>query len=261
MTDPVWRPDCPACHLGELLERSGRYRWQCPNCGAEMNDHRNPHLEYPDTTVLLPTLNEAETVAGVIAELHGEGLHDVVVIDGGSTDGTRELAAEAGARVEVQSGEGKGQAVREAMARYVDAERVVMLDADGTYDVGGVRNLLARLDDGADHVVAKRLPAPGEKPWPAHRLVGNLAIELVFELRHGLRADVLSGARAWTTDAWHAMDCTADGWGVETEMTRAAAEREDVEVATTTVRYYERPDGSESKLTPLRAGVEILSEL
>ncbi|UPV73188.1 glycosyltransferase family 2 protein [Halorussus limi] len=215
-----------------------------------------------DTTALLPTLNEAVTVADVVDGLRDEGFDDVLVMDGGSTDGTPQLARDAGAHVEVQTGAGKGQAVREAMRDHIDAEYVVMLDADGTYDPADAHRLLNPLRAGeANHAIGERLDASNASAWPPHRYLGNLAFEAMFEFRRGERWDILSGYRAWTQDAWDAMGVDADGWGIETALAREALETSGVETAVVPVSYAPRPDGSESKLSPLVAVPEILSEM
>jgi len=214
-----------------------------------------------DVTVFVPALNEAATVADVVDGLRGEGFDDVLVMDGGSNDGTRELARDAGARVEVQTHSGKGQAVREAMRDHIDAEYVVMLDADGTCDPADAHRLLDCLRDEVDHVVGDRTADPEPGAWPLHRRAGNWAIDRAFALRRKSVGDVLSGYRAWTQDAWDAMDVDADGWGVETALAREALQAEEVETAVVPVSYSPRPDGSESKLSPLVAVPEILAEM
>ncbi|ERH13011.1 MAG: glycosyltransferases involved in cell wall biogenesis, partial [halophilic archaeon J07HB67] len=75
-------------------------------------------MDREEVCVLLPTYQEAETVGRVVTEFREAGFDDVLVIDGGSTDDTRTIAREAGARVAVQSGDGKGQAIREAVADH-----------------------------------------------------------------------------------------------------------------------------------------------
>ena len=85
-----------------------------------------------DVCVLLPTLEEAETVGGVVDGFLAAGFEHVLVVDGHSTDGTREVARDHGARVVTQTGSGKGQAVREGI-EHIEQEYVLMADGDGTY--------------------------------------------------------------------------------------------------------------------------------
>ena len=68
-----------------------------------------------EVCVLVPTYDEAETIGEVVDRFREQGYGNVLVVDGGSTDGTRAVAEDHGARVMVQSGSGKGQAVREAL--------------------------------------------------------------------------------------------------------------------------------------------------
>jgi dolichol-phosphate mannosyltransferase len=67
-----------------------------------------------DVCILIPTLNEAETIGEIIADFKREGFDNIFVIDGNSTDSTRDIAERAGVKVEIQRGKGKGTAVRQA---------------------------------------------------------------------------------------------------------------------------------------------------
>ena len=130
-------------------------------------------------SVVMPCLNEAETVARCVTEalaalesapLDGE----VIVADNGSTDGSRELAERAGARVVSVAARGYGAALAggfaSARGRYV-----VMGDADLSYDFRAVPDFVKALDAGADLVMGSRFRGgieSGAMP-PLHRWLGN----------------------------------------------------------------------------------------
>ncbi len=213
-----------------------------------------PPLDPDDVCVLIPTLNEAETVAEVVEGFRGEGFDEVLVMDGGSTDGTREIARENGARVEVQSGSGKGQAFREALG-LIDRPYVLMVDGDGTYLPEDVHDVLQPLADGFDHVVGDRLG--NRDAFTRLNYVGNHIFNAEFHLAHGhdLR-DILSGYRAFRLEAARRMRLEADGFGIETEMS-AEAVRLRQRIAVVPVGYRERPRGSEENLHPLFDGARI----
>ncbi|HEY9246900.1 MAG TPA: glycosyltransferase, partial [Candidatus Methanoperedens sp.] len=67
-----------------------------------------------EVCILIPTLNEGKTIGGLIREFMSMGYHNIIVIDGRSTDNTIRTAEEEGAKVVIQSGSGKGQAVKQA---------------------------------------------------------------------------------------------------------------------------------------------------
>ncbi|MFB6137280.1 MAG: S-layer glycoprotein N-glycosyltransferase AglJ [Halobacteriaceae archaeon] len=217
-----------------------------------------------DVCVLLPTYNEATTIGDVVDGFHEQGFTDVVVVDGHSTDDTRDIAAAHGAEVFEQSGSGrgagKGQAVREALDRVVDDhEYVVLADGDGTYDPADAPALLEPLREGrAEHVVGNRFS--DLRPGAMTRLnrLGNAAINRLFRLAYGERyGDILSGYRAFTTDSARRMQLHADGFGIETEMAAECA-RGNVPTAVVGITYRPRPDGSATSLRPFRDGGRIL---
>ncbi|MFW6316905.1 MAG: S-layer glycoprotein N-glycosyltransferase AglJ [Halorubrum sp.] len=218
--------------------------------------------DYDDVCVLLPTMDEVETVARVVEAFRDVGIGNVLVIDGGSSDGTRAAAREAGARVVVQSGHGKGQAVREAVRDHVEAPYVVMADADATYDAADVDAMLEPLLDGeADHVIGNRFA--DMRPGAMTRLnrIGNRIINLAFRAIHGEGyRDILSGYRAFTRESFRRLHLTADGFGIETEMAVECV-KNDVPVAVVPITYRERPGGSATNLHPIRDGGVIFLEL
>ncbi|MFD1571331.1 S-layer glycoprotein N-glycosyltransferase AglJ [Halorubrum laminariae] len=218
--------------------------------------------DFDDVCVLLPTMDEVETVARVVEDFREAGLDEILVIDGGSTDGTRAAASESGARVVEQSGRGKGQAVREAVRDHVDAPYVVMADADATYDAADVDAMLEPLLAGeADHVIGNRFA--DMRPGAMTRLnrIGNRLINAAFRAIHGERyRDILSGYRAFTRESFLRLHLTADGFGIETEMAVECVKNRD-RVAVVPITYRERPGGSATNLHPIRDGGVIIIEL
>ena len=91
--------------------------------------------------VVIPTLNEAATIAAVVRDCLPFGAV-VLVIDGGSTDGTADIARVAGARVEVFEPRGKGRALQRAL-ELVEAPVTVFIDADGSHAARDIPRLAA----------------------------------------------------------------------------------------------------------------------
>ncbi|MFB6192541.1 MAG: S-layer glycoprotein N-glycosyltransferase AglJ [Haloarculaceae archaeon] len=207
--------------------------------------------------VLLPTLDEAATIGDVVDGFREQGYENVLVMDGGSTDGTREAAEAHGARVREQSGSGKGQAVREAL-RYVDAPYVLMADGDGTYDPDDADRLVEPLIEGrAEHVIGDRFA--DMRPGAMSRLnrVGNRLVNAAFAWVHGRDlGDILSGYRAFTRESVEGYDLSADGFGIETELAVACVKR-GTPTEVVPVTYRPRPAGSETNLRPFRDGARI----
>ncbi|AFK19286.1 S-layer glycoprotein N-glycosyltransferase AglJ [Haloferax mediterranei ATCC 33500] len=218
-------------------------------------------MDYADVCVLVPTYNEAETIAEVVADYRDEGFGNVLVVDGDSTDRTRELAEEAGARVVVQSGDGKGQAVREAVEKHVETKYVLMLDGDGTYEPTDAPKMLEPLGEGYEHVIGDRFADMRSGAMTTLNRIGNQIINRAFALIHGQDfGDILSGYRAFTRESFLQMTLTSDGFGIETEMAVECAKR-GIETTVVPTTYYPRPDGSDTNLHPIRDGGIIFLEL
>ena len=206
-------------------------------------------------TVLIPTLDEAPTIQGLVREFSALGYTRVLVVDGGSTDGTAALAQEAGAEVLVQHGRGKGNAVIEAF-RAVETPYVLMLDGDGTYAPADADRMLAPLAQGVDQVIGDRLEHAGKGSISRLNLVGNYLLNRLFRLAHGrYLADILSGYRAFTKASVDQMNLAEQGFGIETELA-AEAVRNGHAVGVVSISY-DRRAGTATKLNPLRDGYRI----
>lgn len=214
-----------------------------------------------DVCVVIPTLDEAATIGEVIEGLRERGLTEVLVIDGGSTDGTREIAAEHDARVEVQTGTGKGMAVRQAL-ELIDSEYVLLIDGDGTYDPADAPRLLEPLlDDEADHVIGNRFADLQEGSMSTVNRIGNRLINRAFRFIHGQDfRDILSGYRAFSRESVEQFRLTSTGFGIETEFAVECA-KQNIQTTAVPVTYRPRPHGSETNLRPVRDGAVIFLTL
>lgn len=211
--------------------------------------------------VLIPTLNEAEAIGEVIEELQAVGFDRILVVDGGSTDGTQSIAVDAGAEVMVQSGSGKGQAVVEGV-EAIDRPYVLMLDGDGTYRADDAHAVLEPVVTGeADHAIGNRFA--NMEPGAMTRLnrFGNRQINRLFRLIHRRElTDILSGYRAFTTASFESLSLSATGFGIEAEMTGECA-RHGHTLAEVPITYERRASETETKLRPVRDGAVILTTL
>jgi len=215
----------------------------------------------PEVSIILPCLNEAETVAACVSDAlswlqESNTPGEVVVVDNGSSDGSAELAAAAGARVITEPRRGKGHAVRRGI-EGTSGEYIVLADADGTYDLRHLEPLVEPLRNGYDMVIGNRLRGamePGSMPR-VHRYLGNPLFSVAISLIAGQRfGDCLSGLRAFRREPWFVMAPQAAGFELESEMCLRAG-RHRLRVAEVPVAYATRQ--ARSKLRGLTHGWAI----
>ncbi len=178
-----------------------------------------------ELTVVMPCLNEAETVATcvrkAVAFIADNGIDgEVVVADNGSTDGSRELAADAGARVVPIPERGYGNAL---MGGIVAArgEYVIMGDADDSYDFTNLMPFVTELRKGYDLVMGNRFKggiAPGAMP-PLHKYLGNPVLSFIGRLFFpSAIGDFHCGLRGFRRDSAIALGLQATGMEFASEM-------------------------------------------
>jgi len=212
-----------------------------------------------EVTVLIPTLNEAPTVGGVIKDFQKLGFRRILVMDGRSTDKTVEIARSTGVTVKTQTGKGKGNAIIEAM-ELVETPYAILVDGDGTYTAKDADKMLRPLYLGFDHVIGDRLGSPDKGAFGYLNYKGNQLINVLFKIAHGRELhDILSGYRAFTMDSIRQMNLRERGFEIETEITVEAV-RNNQRIMVVPVQYRKRM-GTRTKLDPLYDGAKIITTL
>ncbi len=178
-----------------------------------------------ELTILMPCLNEAETLAVCIEKARGflerTGIAgEVVVSDNGSTDGSQEIALSHGARVVHAPERGYGAALSAGIAA-ARGRYVIMGDADDSYDFGKLDAFVAELRKGADLVMGNRFAggiAPGAMPWH-HRYIGNPVLSWVGRLFFGAPIrDFHCGLRGFSKAAIEGLSLRTTGMEFASEM-------------------------------------------
>lgn len=217
--------------------------------------HRTKKLDPSEVTILIPTKNEEDGIGWVIDEFKKLGYNNILVIDGHSTDRTREIAEAKGAKVVLQSGRGKGQAVAEAF-KMIDTPVVVIIDGDGTYDPKDVEKMLQPIERGmADHVIGNRLINFEKGAFTRLNLIGNKIFNWFFRFIYGVEVhDLLTGYRALTRELYKSVELEKHGFEIETELTVETIAK-GFRLAEVPINYYKRK--GKANLHPIKDGWRI----
>lgn len=217
----------------------------------------------PCVAVIIPTFNEAESVGAVVAALPRAIIDRVIVVDGGSSDSTRERAQAAGAEV-IAVGRGYGRACLAGAQAADGAEILVYMDGDGADDPAAITRLVAPIASGTcDFAIASRargLREPGSMSW--HQLVAGRVIGALIGLFYGARYTDMCALRAIRRDTLFTLGMRemTYGWNLEMQMRVARAHLRVVEVPVD----YRCRIGGQSKVAgslsgSLNAGARILA--
>ncbi len=214
--------------------------------------------------ILLPALDEAETIGRVISKIPKKELTnlgykvDIVVVDGHSKDMTCEIASSMGARLLKQKGIGKGNALQTAFEDF-DGRYLFMLDADDTYNPGEILRMLPPLEKGeADVIMGSRLNGSISKGAMSRlNFIGNVALtrtaNVLFPNGHKV-SDVCTGMWGFTDEVIHALDLESPSFDVEAEM-YAKCVKSGFTVSEVNITYGKRTNAN--KLSSLKDGAKI----
>ncbi|MGE5207823.1 MAG: glycosyltransferase family 2 protein [Alphaproteobacteria bacterium] len=208
--------------------------------------------------VVIPALNEEEPIAGVVRECISTGvLHEVIVVDNGSSDRTADRAREAGARV-VTAPRGYGRACAAGVrALSPECEIVVFLDGDGSDVPAFIRQLVDPIVRGThDFVIGSRTRGqrqPGSMNF--QQIVSGRAAGLILRLLYGVRYTDMCPFRAVRRDALEKLEMCEEtyGWNLEMQMKAARAGLRILEIPVN----HRRRAGGESKVSGTLRGTFV----
>ena len=213
--------------------------------------------------VLVPCYNESKTVAKVVSDFKRVLPEATVyVYDNNSTDGTDEIARQAGAVVRYEYRQGKGNVVR-SMFRDIDAECYIMADGDDTYPAEFAAELADKvLSRNADMVVGDRLSSTyfTENKRPFHNFGNSLVRWSINKIFSSNVQDIMTGYRAFSYQFVKTFPVISKGFEIETEMTIHAISM-NMAVENVIIEYRDRPEGSESKLNTVSDGIKVLKTI
>jgi len=213
-----------------------------------------------DIAVLIPCYNESKTIEKVVKD-YKEALPEatIYVYDNNSTDGTDEIARNAGAVVRYEYKQGKGNVMRR-MFQEIEADVYLMVDGDDTYPADNAREMVdAVINKNADMVIGDRLSSTyfEENKRPFHNFGNSIVKKSINILFKSDISDIMTGYRAFSYRFVKTYPVLSEGFEIETEMTIHAIDK-NMQVENVIVQYRDRPDGSESKLDTYGDGIKVL---
>jgi glycosyltransferase involved in cell wall biosynthesis len=184
-------------------------------------------LARPRVALIIPTLDEEEAIAGVLAAVPRGAVNEIIVADGGSADRTVERARAAGARIVSESRRGYGRACRAGAEAAGDCDILVFLDGDGSDRPELIPALLAPiLNCGYDFVIGSRTRGRREPgSMSAHQIVAGHAVGFVLHRLYRVRYTDMGPFRAIRREALAGLGMRemTFGWNLEMQMRAARA--------------------------------------
>lgn len=184
-------------------------------------DNRNAQTE---TLLMIPTLNEEEAIEELLGEARASGFTNILVVDGFSSDRTREVAGRVGARVIFQDfGKGKGCGVRTGMREFLrgDANLLCVIDGDGTNIPSFLAEMVTLVENGqAEVVLGSRTRGPREREaMDFLSLASNITVSFLLSVKFGrLFTDIQTGYWVFTRSAVERVYPSIRSTGFEIEL-------------------------------------------
>ena len=210
--------------------------------------------------VLVPCYNESKTIGKVVTDFKRVLPEAVIyVYDNNSSDGTDEIARNAGAVVRYEHQQGKGNVIRR-MFSEIDAEFYLMVDGDDTYPAESAPEMVSKiLNDRVDMVVGDRLSSTyfEENKRHFHNFGNSIVRWSINTLFKNDIKDIMTGYRAFSYRFIKTFPVLSKGFEIETEMSIHAVDK-NMFVENVIIEYRDRPEGSVSKLNTYSDGLKVL---
>ena len=210
-------------------------------------------------SVVIPTLNEAGTIREILTTIHKQVAYpkEIIVVDGDSTDGTKEIVKDTNCRLIIEPRRGYGIALRTGM-KHAKGDIVVMVDGDGTYEVRHINRLLdTMIKNDAEMCLATRMFDPN-KAMGLVNFVANKIMTFCFDMLFmQFLSDTQSGFRAISHSAIEKVELSEEDMSFATEMLVEFAKKgfKMVEVPS----FYKSRKYGKTKLRKIKSGVEIFT--
>jgi glycosyltransferase involved in cell wall biosynthesis len=213
--------------------------------------------------LIIPVINEAETIAAVVRDVPRNTVDVVIVVDGGSADMTVARARQAGARVIVEAQSGYGAACLAGIrAAPADCHIVAFIDGDGSDDPHDIPRLLSPIQAGTqDFVIGSRARGRREPgSMGIHQVFAGYFAGVIIQALYGVRFTDMGPLRAIRRDALERLDMRerAYGWNLEMQMRAARAGLRILELP---VRHRRRAGGASKVAGSLRGTVKATWQL
>jgi glycosyltransferase involved in cell wall biosynthesis len=195
--------------------------------------------------LVIPVIDEAATIAGVVRAVPRDVIDEVIVVDGGSRDDTVAAARAAGARVIVEPCAGYGAACLVGVAAAADCAVIAFIDGDGSDDPADLRRIVGPIRaDEQDFVIGSRaVAARAAGSMGAHQLLAGRLAGLAMHALYGVRYSDMGPLRAIRRDALEALNMRERTYGWNLEMQMRAA-REGLRILELPVAHRHRAGGA-----------------
>lgn len=212
------------------------------------------------TVILIPCYNESKTIGKVVSDFKKVMPHaDIYVYDNNSTDGTDEIAKNAGAIVRYEYQQGKGNVVK-SMFREISADCYIMVDGDDTYPAETATEIEKLILNGeADMVIGDRLSSTYfEENDRLFHNTGNRVVRKFINMFFSCDLnDIMTGMRGFSYNFVKSFPISSKEFEIETEMSVFALIN-NFKIKEIPVEYRDRIEGSESKLNTYSDGLKVL---
>jgi glycosyltransferase involved in cell wall biosynthesis len=217
-------------------------------------------------SIIIPAYNEEKNLGNVLVELHNDPdlakiHHEILVVDDGSTDNTKEIASRNGVKVlSNKINQGKGHSLKVGF-EHAKGEFIITMDADGSHDPKDIKKLLLPVLNGSDIAIGTRFnTSEGRKTTTTANLFGNYLINLVLMIITGAAVtDSQSGFRAYKSKVLKEITISSKGFEIETELTLKPI-RNGYSLKEVPIFVRDRKNGL-SHVKPIRDGLRIFKEL
>lgn len=192
------------------------------------------------TLLLIPTLNEAQAIAGLINQAKQTGFKDILVLDGNSKDGTPQIALKQGAKVMFQEGKGKGMAFQTFLKKHEIKPdwNYLMIDGDASYKIADLKKILHALKTADVASGARQIFVDSPKRFM--HLIGGTGISIIGSgLFLKFNPDICTGVWGFKGSALKKMKITAKGFELEANLFAQTAKKR-LKFATVPIAYGAR---------------------